>query len=102
MDKKHKELHYYEYCTGHGFEEEYDDSWESCSQCGDTAKTYIFSFSSKEEFMRKYTYQNTLRYYQDDEGTRKEPELIDIIGRDYYAEEVFVAGQIYDELWRDV
>lgn len=99
MDKEqNNELYYYEYCTSHGIEGEYDDSWETCEQCGDISKRLVFSFSSKKEFIEKYVYIYTLSYYQDDDESLTDSELIDKIGRDYYHEEVFYASKIYNEL----
>lgn len=54
--KQSKELHYHEYCTGHGFQDTIDEEWETCGQCGDIASRYVYSFSNKEEFVRQCMY----------------------------------------------
>lgn len=91
-------LNYYHYCTGHGFEKELDTEWSTCEQCGDISKMHIFSFDNKEDFCKKYTYENTLTYFQNDEGSLKEDELIDKMGQSEYELEMEIAGDIYEEL----
>ena len=56
-------LYYHEYCIGHGFQTSIDDNdGGRCSQCGDTSVCFQFSFTSKEDFVRKLLINDYLSY----------------------------------------
>lgn len=98
MEEQKETLHYHHYCTGHGFQKEIDEDWETCNQCGDISSVYAFSFDNKEEFIEKYVLDRFEEYYQNDEWTKLKEEILAKIDVEDLEDTKANASEIYSNL----